>query len=290
MNFEKTTLKGEIAHQLSALGANDRLPHAIIIAGGKEETREEIVNFLCRFAVCSSQEKPCCSCSNCIKANTRTHPDITYVQGSQSTKTKIYNKKIIDDIIRTSAIIPNEANTRVYVFKDADEKLPVISQNALLKTLEEPVQNTLFILTCKNPKALLETIISRCTVINIPLNEIYEEKFLELAEEIASSIFDINEYSLLKAASKINTRDTALSVLPPLKMIFRDAFILGAGAGKTLAGSEVSKDLKRKLTRGKTLALIETTDRAQQMVYSNVNLNLLSTWLCTELRRISWQK
>lgn len=289
MNFENTHLNSEIKNQLATLSSNNSLPHAILIAGGSKESREEITKLLCHFSVCKNQQKPCYNCSNCHKASTLSHPDITVVQGNEKTKTKIYNKEIIEEIIRTASIIPNEANTKVYVLKDVDERLPVISQNSFLKTLEEPPQSIVFILTCSDASKLLETILSRCSIINLPLIEDYNEESLKIAEEIASSIFEIKEYNLLKATYKLKNRDSFLSVLTPLKMIFRDTLVLISG-GKQMTDSDVPKTLKRKLTRKKILALIETIDRAKAFVYSNVTPNLLSTWLCSEIRRITWQK
>lgn len=289
MNFDNTSLSQEIKNQLSTLSTNESLPHAILITGGSENEREEIVKLLCHYAVCERENKPCYNCSHCHKATTLSHPDITLVKGSEKTKTKIYNKDIIEEVIRTASIIPNEAKSKVYVLKDVDDKLPPISQNAFLKTLEEPPKNVVFIMTCKDGSKMLETVLSRCTQINIPLTENFSDEGMAIAEEIVLSLNDVNEYSLLKATYKLKNKEISLSVLPPLKMLFRDALMVTVGAEQTTK-SEAPKKLKRKLTREKALALIETIDRATSLVHSNANHKLLATWLCAELRRIIWQK
>ena len=136
---------------------------------------------------------------------------------------------------------------------------------------------------------MLDTIISRSTLINIPNDEVFSEDGLALSEEIADALLDINEYTLLKATSKLNKRDIFLETMSPLRMVIRDTLMLSSG-GKTVTQSDAPKKLQRKLTREKTLSLLDTIEKAQQMAKGNANINLLCTWLCTELRRITWQK
>lgn len=278
----------KIKYQLLNLTSNNRLPHAIIIAGGNENIRDSVTDYLCKYAVCNQSEKPCYSCKNCLKATNHNHPDIFYVKGNTKTKNLIYNKDVMDEVISDSVIIPNESNTKVYVFKDVDDKLPVISQNAFLKTLEEPPQNILFIMTCKDASVLLETILSRSTIINIPKKDDFDSDGITVAEEIALSLFEINEYKLLRATYKLNNKGNFQIAIPYLKLLIRDALSLTVG-GNTLSNSEVPKKLIRKLTREKSLSLLKTIEKAQQFINSNVNMNLLATWLCTEFRRITWQ-
>lgn len=289
MNFGKENFSEKIKHQLFSLSHNSRLPHAIIVAGGNRETRKAVAQFLCKYAVCSGDSKPCSVCKNCIKAENHSHPDITVVEGSQKTKAKIYSKDIIEEIIRDTAIVPNEADSKVFLFYDVDEKLPVISQNALLKTLEEPPVGVIFVMTCKDASLMLDTIISRSTLINIPNDEVFSEDGLALSEEIANALLDINEYTLLKATSKLSKREIFLETMPPLRMVIRDILILLSG-GKPVTQSDTPKKLQRKLTREKSLSLLDTIEKAQRMAKGNTNINLLCTWLCTELRRITWQK
>lgn len=175
------------------------------------------------------------------------------------------------------------------MFKDVDEKLPVISQNAFLKTLEEPPQNILFVMTCKDASVLLETILSRSTVINIQKEDEFSTEGVSIAEEIALALLDINEYKLLSATYKVNNKDSFNQTIPYLKLLIRDTLSLTVGSDK-LSNSSVPEKLTRKLTREKSLSLLNTIEKAQRMMKSNVNQNLLSTWLCSEFRRITWQQ
>jgi DNA polymerase-3 subunit delta' len=89
------------------------------------------------------------------------HPDLVWLAppGAQH---------MIDDVrervIRASAYRPFEGGRRIFVV-EAAESLRDESQNALLKTLEEPPRFAHLILLCSEPEALLETIASRCEVV-----------------------------------------------------------------------------------------------------------------------------
>jgi DNA polymerase-3 subunit delta' len=211
------------------------------------------------------------------------------VEPDAKRKNPIYSKDVVKDVIAHTANVPNEGNLKIFVFRDVDERLPVISQNALLKTLEEPTQKILFLLLCKSADNLLETIISRCSAIDVPVIEDFDEKAVALATEVALSMVDVNEYSLLKATYKLNKKDVVLQILPPLKAIIRDALVLSVG-GNIQKDNHVAKKLIRKLTREKLLDILNILNKAQKMAEGNVNMNILSTWLCSEFRRIIWQK
>lgn len=61
---------------------------------------------------------------------------------------------------------PFNHDSKIIVIEDADN-LNTESQNALLKTLEEPGEGNYIILTTQKPAKLLTTVISRCNVIKI---------------------------------------------------------------------------------------------------------------------------
>ncbi len=62
---------------------------------------------------------------------------------------------------------PQHRKTKIVILAQA-EKLTVEAQNALLKTLEEPPDNTVLILIAFDANLLLKTVTSRCRIINLP--------------------------------------------------------------------------------------------------------------------------
>lgn len=75
---------------------------------------------------------------------------------------------------------PIMSNKKVYIINDSD-KMTTEAQNCLLKTLEEPPEYVVLILIGKNENSFLETIKSRCMVLNF--NKIKDEQILKFLKE-----------------------------------------------------------------------------------------------------------
>lgn len=283
-------LKGneKLKKSLYELESNNRLPHAIIIDGGNEETRLSLAEHLAMWAVCGSDgEKPCGHCKGCTLAKAKSHSDIHYAKGEG--KTDIYNKNEMSFIVRDAYVKPYIADRKVYILSECDRKLPVISQNIFLKTLEEPPQDVLFIMTCENAESLLGTIRSRAARFTLESVLSVNEEYLTLAREIALGLTARSEMELLKATYKLDERAKALSTLDLLILLLRDglAVYLNGEAELDKAAAEL---LCRKLTKQNYLQLIDITRDAQLKISQNVGLKLVTTRLCAEYRRALWQR
>jgi DNA polymerase-3 subunit delta' len=92
------------------------------------------------------------------------HPDLTWVRppGNQHLVEEIRER-----VIAAAAYRPFEGERRVFVI-EAAEAMAEESQNALLKTLEEPAPFAHLILVTAEPEALLETVRSRCRLVRFP--------------------------------------------------------------------------------------------------------------------------
>jgi DNA polymerase-3 subunit delta' len=86
------------------------------------------------------------------------HPDLVWLRppGAQHLV-----EEVRESVIRASSLSPVEGERRVFVIEEAED-LRDESQNALLKTLEEPAPFAHLILICSEPEQLSETILSRC--------------------------------------------------------------------------------------------------------------------------------
>jgi DNA polymerase III subunit delta' len=89
------------------------------------------------------------------------HPDLVWLRppGAQHLV-----EDVREQVIRASSLSPAEGSRRAFVIEEAED-LRDESQNALLKTLEEPAPFVHLILICSEPEQLAETILSRCTPI-----------------------------------------------------------------------------------------------------------------------------
>ena len=119
----------------------------------------------------------CGDCSTCLRILRHRHPDVHHVVPEG---TFILVDQIRDAVISEAARSPFEASSKVFILEEADRMNPA-AQNALLKTLEEPSDATLFILLSAREEELLPTIRSRCRIIH--LRRVPEEHIASVLEE-----------------------------------------------------------------------------------------------------------
>ncbi|MDR2357655.1 MAG: hypothetical protein LBD92_06220 [Oscillospiraceae bacterium] len=138
--------------------ASGALSHAYIIHA--ESGGGETVSALAAAMVCAGAgSRPCGQCAHCRKALSGAHPDIIYVDKPDDKKE--IPVRSIREIVKDAAVLPNEADRKVYIIRNASE-LSVSGQNALLKVLEEPPKHVSFIIAADDQSRLLPTVRSRC--------------------------------------------------------------------------------------------------------------------------------
>ncbi len=146
----------------------ERLSHAYIIAAEPEDGYAQ-ARRLAQTMLCSAPDaaRPCGVCRNCVKAAKDVHPDILTISRQTDEKGKpkreIYVEQV-REVVASSAVLPNEAERKVYIFRDAGTMNPAV-QNALLKLLEEPPKFVSLILVADRADQLLETVRSRCVLL-----------------------------------------------------------------------------------------------------------------------------
>ena len=289
MNFCGFHFDGEGKATIETLTASGRLPHAVIIESKDQKKAGEAATLLSAYAVCQEQDKPCGVCRQCQNALNHTHADIRNVEPDKSGKTKTYKIDQIRALARDAQIRPNDADAKVYIFEEADKRFPEVQQNAFLKLLEEPPQRIYFLLLVKSAKALLPTIRSRCTVIRTGGEEAISDEAAQSAKEIITGILSPREYELMLAMRALTDKTQQAGILLAVKNHLRDALVTLSG-GDANSDKELARKLASKLTRKKIIEMIELTDSCDYKLRQNSNINLLTTWLCGEYRRILWQR
>lgn len=287
MNFDGFDFDDNIKQTLNTLDIQDRVPHAIVIESRDSEKAMNLAVFLSMYAVCKNPIKPCGQCEQCHKAKNKAHADINYISLPKDRKQNSIDQ--MREIKKDSIIKPNEAKAKVYIFPFADIRLSEIVQNSFLKLLEEPPQNVYFILLCENSKKLLNTILSRSSVFRLKTKDVFSDNAVENAKKIVKGILSGREYDLLKALYVLSDKNSADEILLVVKLILRDGMAVSVGA-KAVFDDENARELARRFTRAKLIDMIELTENAKLKIPKHININLLTTWLCREYRRISWQR
>ena len=165
-------------HLVNAI-RDGKVSHAYIINGEKDAGKEFIANTFAMALLCENRGEdmePCMECHACKQAITKNQPDLI-IPGHEKPNT-IGVEDVRNGIVNDVYVRPYAGSRKVYIVNDA-EKMTVQAQNALLKTLEEPPEYVVIILLTSNISALLPTIISRCTVLNMrPVDDKTVRKFL----------------------------------------------------------------------------------------------------------------
>ena len=162
------------------------LSHALIVEGQEGVGKNQICQYLINSLLKEKNSK------NLIKNNS--HPDlfcinnetlISYFQREDKNKLKNKTKKIPVGFIREAidfVMLKSGLSKNKILFIDGAENLTISSQNALLKTLEEPPQNTYIIIQSNRFKCLNQTIYSRCQLIHF--NNVLQDELYSWAEDI----------------------------------------------------------------------------------------------------------
>ncbi len=162
----------------------EQLPHAILLHGqagtGKLAFAQHLIaGVLCRQVQPDGQA--CGHCQSCHWLAEGTHPDIQRLQpamqDTKTTKNKPAKRKqfIVIDQVRALADFIHltshqHASKRVVLISPADT-LNQAAANALLKMLEEPSGDAMFVLVTDQIQRLLPTVLSRCVKVAMPTPE-----------------------------------------------------------------------------------------------------------------------
>lgn len=173
-NFENIIGHEQNIEHLENAIENGQVSHAYIFNGedgiGKMTTAKAFVKAL----LCESKNS-CGTCQSCIQIDSGNHPDVIYVTHE---KAGITVDDIRDQVNQSVFVKPYSSDYKVYIIDEAD-KMNAAAQNALLKTIEEPPAYAVIILLSNNKESFLETIVSRCVVLNFgPLKESQVREYL----------------------------------------------------------------------------------------------------------------
>ncbi|MBQ7128620.1 MAG: hypothetical protein IJO19_01365 [Clostridia bacterium] len=259
--------------RIRLLSAKNSLPHAVIFEG---ERAKEFSDFFAKTSVCEGENKPCGICRHCIKAEKGVHPDI--IQLEPVGVSKNYKVDFVRNIKSDAFVLPNEAEIKVYIFNEADN-ISEISQNALLKVIEEPPKSVIFIINCKEKSNLLDTIISRATIFRCDKDE--NEELDEESFEIINTAIQKSEYdflSLLYNYSKEKQEFIRIcdELVFSLRILYR-AKIQNKDLGE-------NKQLLEKLTLNRILNAIEILNDTKKSLLQNKAVKIVTARTCIKLK------
>lgn len=201
MRFSDIIGQSAIKDRLRRMASGGRMPHALLLLGPEGSGKLAMAMAFAQYVLCSEQSASdsCGRCPSCIKSSKLIHPDLHFsypTVGSKMTsepflpqwrsaiaenpylnanewlqrigaenKQGNITKEECVGIIRKLSLKTFESTHKVlilwlpeYLAKEG---------NRLLKLIEEPPEHTLFILVAERQELILNTILSRCQIVNI---------------------------------------------------------------------------------------------------------------------------
>ena len=151
---------------------NDHFPHALLINGVAGIGKRDFAFYLSKGLLCQSPKKPlhsqlfepCGQCRACQLFCLGNHPDLYHLTTPEDKK--VIPVESVRELIQWSVLNSQLDGKKVIIIEPA-EAMNQNAANSLLKTLEEPVSDTIIIMLADNKQALLATIRSRCQAVDM---------------------------------------------------------------------------------------------------------------------------
>lgn len=218
--FKDIISQNKIAKLINQQIKNKRVPHAVLFHGPGGSGKLHLGLAYAKALNCEVYEDDFCDeCLSCRKIDNFSHPDIHFIMPIKksispeqitelliqkssdpsvelkfpgNTNILISQIREVNDVVNSK---PYEGKYKIIIIKDADS-MNIQAANALLKSLEEPSNNTLFILTAEHKERLLQTIISRCLLFEF--NPLSNEKMKTIIEENSEEKINFNNKKIEK--------------------------------------------------------------------------------------------
>jgi len=136
-----------------------------------------------------SEFVPCGECKSCKRAQQNQWLDLYWLEpesGDDDARLGTHKIDAFRELKSKLGMGPSEEPYRVVVITDAD-RMTLQAANSILKTLEEPPKNWVFILTAADSSRLLPTILSRC--IELKLNPLTASQIFDVLKESKGTEF-----------------------------------------------------------------------------------------------------
>ena len=286
MIYFNTDINMSLGEDIYASLRSGRFPHSSIIEGASHSKRLSLARGIAQALVCSSDEKPCGICAHCKKAAAGIHPDIEIYKEDKKGN---FSADIAREIVKSISVIPNEADAKVFILSVTGQMSPV-SQNILLKSLEEPPKYAFFIIVCPSRADLLDTVISRSAVFSLgeqendPDEDAYRAAH-SAACSTARAAASNSEFDIVREAA-VFEKDKSLfaNALPILSEIIVEAMKVKATGVKCESFEGAADALAGRFTMQRLEELEKAVRQLKSGIENNRNYNLLITRLCTLFR------
>jgi len=157
-SFKEIYSQEHITQILANAIKTNRIAHAYLFTGPRGVGKTSMARILAKSLNCLNgpSDSPCGECHNCREITSSTSTDVIEIDGASNT-----GVDDVRDLQKELMYAPSQSLYKIYII-DEVHMLSKNAFNALLKTLEEPPENVIFIFATTEPHKVIPTIISRC--------------------------------------------------------------------------------------------------------------------------------
>jgi DNA polymerase III subunit delta' len=165
LKAEKMPWLGDAMARFRQTAAAARMPHSLLLISAAGLGVDDLAHWMAAYALCDEPaRRPCGACASCLLLKSGNHPDALLVRIEEDARQ--IKVEQVRALIEALTLKSYRGGYKVGLIEGA-ELLNANGANAFLKTLEEPTQNTLLILTANPNHRLPATVASRCLRIKI---------------------------------------------------------------------------------------------------------------------------
>lgn len=301
--------------------SSERFAHAYLITGGDPIYLRKFLVYASAMALCP--KGGCFSCITCKKVFDQNHVDV-HIYPKNKDKILLGD---VSEILEDCYIRPFEGDRKVYILNNCDSLSPLL-QNKLLKTLEEPPENTIFFLGAVNESTILATVKSRCRQVHLddtsfeevlkyltasgiseteaeiaagfcsnkPLQaELYatDKSFYKMFDEVAEVVKSLNtSKDALKASAKLSSYgNNAKQMLQMLMLLYRETLMAYIDEDMLLLKHKKNDilSIKQKYSLSALYNVIDLLTQAKVRIESNCNLSAVTDSLVLSILEVKYR-
>lgn len=276
MKFQEITGHKDIIESLRGLVDEGQIPHAMLFSGISGVGKMRVARAFAQYLHCKNRQggDACGKCPSCLQHQKHNNPDLHFIYPIVKKDGALISKDLIEpwrEMLDENSYMPPEkwndlikaGNSQPVIYVDESEeiinraslsafqedfkifiiwqpeKMRIEAANKLLKMIEEPFEDTVFILVSNNESRILPTILSRTRRYNFkPLSEIELQSLLlnkGVEKEMAKDAARIAGGSLQKADEIACHPEELIEFSDLFKEIMRAAYALKAKNLKELS-------------------------------------------------------